>query len=194
MAYVKKEKAVTTPKEEVVLNTSPEVEVLVEEVTPKVAPKAAPRKVEVDRDAMVACRSVVSGEMAYTSRKTHQTVEWADYGVTEYVDVGELITMKSSQPRFLTDPWIIIEDEDVVEYLGLKHVYDKIIPTEDIESFLLYTNLPDMEESLKAAPKGMKELVIDKAREMIAAETLYDVRVMRLLDRVLNIDLTMIQA
>lgn len=155
--------------------------------------KKEKQKRQIDKSDSVTVRSVVNNDLIYVSRRSHITIEWAEYGDEQYVEVGELMTMKSSQPKFLTEPWLIIEDEDVVEFLGLKSVYDKLIPIENIEKFLLNTKPEVIEEQLKMAPRGMKDLVVDKAREMVENDKLYDIRIMRILDKVLNIELSMIQ-
>lgn len=167
----------------------------VKEVAPEVVAttsKPAKRK-QLDKSEEVACRSVVNGSLLYISRRSHETIEWDGYGDIHYATVEELLTMKSTQGKFLTDPWLIIEDDEVIDFLGLRAIYEKIIPIDDIESFLLYSQLSELEVALTKAPKGIRELVIDKARELVSNETLYDIRIMRLLDKVLNIELTMIQ-
>ena len=160
-----------------------------------VAPTKNTKKVrkELDRNMMVECRSVRYGTLTYVSKKTLGETNWNEFGDVEYLDLAELLTMKGSQPRFLTDPWIIIEDEDVVEFLGLKSVYEKIVSPENIAE-LFYQSPEELEETLVKAPRGTKDLIADKAREMVANEQLYDTRIIKVLNKVLNIDLFMVQA
>lgn len=160
--------------------------------TPKQS-DAPKKRVKLDKDLEVECRSVVYGELIYVSRRTGLVVEWAYQGDIQYLTVEELMTMKSTQNRFLNQPWIIIEDEDVVEYLGLKQIYENFVDIENIEAFLLYSALDEIEGTLERAPKGIRELVKDKAREMVANETLYDNRVIKLLDKALKTDLLAIR-
>jgi hypothetical protein len=186
MAYVKKAATAQVEVKEEVLATE-----VKEVVTPEV--KAPAKKKQIDKDQVVECRSVVSSGLTYVSKRSHMQVDWNKYGDVEYIEVSELMTMKSSQPKFLTEPWIIIDDEDVAEYLGLKQVYEQMIPVESIELFLNTTPLEDLKVALTKAPKGSKELVADKAREMVANKTLFDLRIIEVVNEVLNIDLTMIQ-
>lgn len=159
-------------------------------VTPKVE---APKKKKIDKDDEVLCRSVVSGELIYTSRRTNMTVEWDEYGATQYLTVEELMTMKSQQKSFLFRPWIIIEDDEVVNHLGLRPTYDNIVPLDDLEEFLTGTDLTELAFNIQKAPRGIKELLADKARQMIADDTLHDTRVIKILNKELSIDLSLVQ-
>ncbi|MEK5036305.1 hypothetical protein MKY96_33170 [Paenibacillus sp. FSL R7-0302] len=148
-------------------------------------------KVEVDRNQLVECKNVTNGSLTYISRNGY-VAEWGNFGDVEYLPVSELMTMKASQGRFLNEPWLIIEDEEVAQFLGLKKVYERIVAADEITA--LFSKSPkEIEEILATAPKGTKDLVADKAREMVANETLYDTRIMKVLDKALNIDLKMFQ-
>jgi hypothetical protein len=141
---------------------------------------------------MVSCKNITLGTLTYVSRKTQMETNWEGYGAEEFMDIGELITMSSSQPKFLKEPWIIIEDEDVIEYLGLKSLYDKLFYVDNIEEFFTKSSA-EIKELLQQAPKGLKELIADKARELITSEKLYDLRIIKVLDTELNLDLAFLQ-
>lgn len=162
-------------------------EVVVTATTP-----APPKRRKIDKDEEVVCRSVVSGELIYTSRRTNMTVEWDEYGTIQYLTVEELMTMKSQQKSFLTRPWIIIEDDAVVDHLGLRPIYESIVPLENLEEYLTTTDFTKLKLDIQKAPRGIKELITDKAREMIANEKLNDIRLIRILNQELNIDLNLL--
>lgn len=163
------------------------------EVTPEV-PATPAKKVrkQVDINQLVSCKNVTIGTLTYVSKKTGLEVNWNAYGDEEYLEVSELLTMRGSQPRFLNEPWVMIEDEDVIEYLGLKDLYTKMFELDQIDK-LFSKQIPEIENILATAPRGMKELVVDKAREMVANETLYDVRIIKLIEKYCTADLTMVQ-
>lgn len=154
-------------------------------VEKKVAP---PKKKVIDRDYMVSCRNLTSGRLTYISKKTGLETVWSVFGDEEYIDVAELLTMKSSQPKFLKEPWLFIEDEDVVEYLGLKELYQSIIPIDEVEEFF---SLPVAEarKVVPRLPKGMKTLISERARQGITDGTLYNIQLIRMLEQELNLDL-----
>jgi hypothetical protein len=163
----------------------------VEAEVPKVKTSMAKQKPQIDLREMVPCRNITNGSLTYISKKTGTVVKWTNFGDIEYIDVAELLTMKSGQPRFFNEPWIMIDDEDVIDYLGLRQIYDKIINPDEIEYFFSMS-VDEITDKLGKASHGTKELVASKAREMIENETLYDNRVIRAIEKALSIDLSMV--
>jgi hypothetical protein len=170
-------KAKTIKKEEVV------IEGTVEKVEPKLQ-----KKVQIDRDSLIACYNITSGNLIYISRKNGLQTVWSNYGDVEYIDFAELLTMKASQPKFLNEPWIFVEDEEVVNQLGLKEVYKNIIPVHEVDDFF-NLNVNQAREILPKLPKGMKELISDKARKGIQNGELSNLQLIRLLEQELQLDL-----
>lgn len=177
----KKAKATKKVEEKVV--TPAQSEVIETPVKP-----ARKQKVEIDRNELVSCRNVTDGQLIYKSRKTGLTTIWMNYGDTDFLDVGELLTMKASQPKFLNDVWLVIDDEDIVEFLGLKHIYKNLVDTEDIDAFFDKTP-SEMEQALIKLPKGLKETIGTRARKLVESEELYDNRKISVLEDNLNIGL-----
>lgn len=156
-----------------------------EEVKVKPTP---PKKKVIDRDSMVSCRNITSGRLTYISKKTGLETVWSEFGDTEFIDVAELLTMKSSQPKFLKEPWVFIDDEDVAEYLGLKELYKNIIPIEEVDEFFsLSAN--EARKILPKLPKGMKVLIAEKARQGIQDGSLSNLQLVKLLEQELQVDL-----
>lgn len=151
--------------------------------------KPVMRKKQIDRDLMVACRNVTEGRLIYVSKKTGLQTIWSNHGDVEYMDVGELMTMKASQPKFLTEPWLIIEDDDVVEFLGLKHLYQRLVDVDDLDSFFMKSHT-EMEQILDRVPNGTKDSIATRARKMVEDGSLYDNRKIRVLEQKLKIDLS----
>ena len=158
------------------------------EETKPVEEKKSSEKKKISRDTMVSCRNLTSGRLTYISKKTGMETVWSEFGDEEYLDVAELLTMKTSQPSFLKSPWIFIEDEDVVEYLGLKELYKTIIPIDEVDDFFKLP-IDKARKILPQLPKGMKTLIGEKARKGIQEETLDNTKMIRLLQDELNLDL-----
>ena len=172
-------------------NTQENTEVKVEQTQQEqINTKQEIRKKQIDRDLMVACRNVTDGRLTYISKKTGLQTRWSNYGDIEYLDVAELMTMKASQPKFLTEPWLVIEDDDVIEFLGLKHLYQKLVDVDDLESFFNQSHT-EMEKILDRAPNGVKESIATRARKMVEEGTLYDNRKIHVLEEKLKIDLSL---
>lgn len=159
-----------------------------ESIEEKVIKPEPPKKKVIDRDTMVSCRNLTSGRLTYISKKTGLETVWSEFGDEEYIDVAELLTMKSSQPKFLKEPWVFIEDEDIVEYLGLKELYKTIIPIDEVDDFFTLS-VNEARKILPKLPKGMKTLISEKARKGIQEGTLSNIQLVRLLEQELHLDL-----
>lgn len=146
----------------------------------------------IDSNELVPVRNVTTGRLTYISRKSGMEVRWQEYGDTEFIPFGELLTMKSSSPAFLQNPWCMIDDEQAIEVLGLKTLYESFIPVEELSSFF---QLPAevMEQKLKQSPKGTRETVSQYARTKVESGELDSVKIIKMLERELDIDLLMVQ-
>jgi hypothetical protein len=160
----------------------------VEEKVVEVVKPTPPKKKKIERDMNVPCRNLTSGRLTYISKKTGLETVWSAFGDEEYLDVAELLTMKSSQPKFLKEPWLFVDDEDVAEYLGLKELYRTIIPIDEVDDFFDLT-VSEARKILPKLPKGMKSLIGEKARQGIQNETLNNIQLVKLLEQELNLDL-----
>ena len=164
-----------------------EISLEVKEEVKETKPTNRRKATVIDRNEMIPCRSMVNGKLTYISTRTGLMTVWSDYGIVEYVDYGELLTMRASQPKFLNKPWIIIEDEDVVNSIsGLKALYDQLSDIgEDLELF--FQKKPqEIEKILNKLPNSTKALIASKAREMIDNGTLYDLRIINIIDKIMH--------
>ncbi|HEY8888938.1 MAG TPA: hypothetical protein VIM70_01590 [Clostridium sp.] len=160
------------------------------ELIPETQPVQRKPKIQIDRNELIPCRSATYGGLTYISTRTGTTIVWNDFGTTEDVEYGEILTMRASQPKFLTKPWIIIEDEEVVASIrGLAELYRTISEVgENLEDFFQKTP-KKIEEILSKAPNGTRVLIADKAREMIDNGTLYDTRIISVIDKIMHTSL-----
>lgn len=176
-------KAKTTPKA-----TPVEPVEAVEATAPVEQPTARPRKrMEINREDLIVCRSATTN-LIYISKRTSEKFEWAEFGDIQYITLGELISMKSTQPRFLKEGWLIVDDEEAIEQLGLAKMYGNIFEIDDIGEFL-EKDPYEMERILKNMPRGFKNSIAQFAREQIESGELDSNRKIKLLEQLLDVDL-----
>lgn len=144
-------------------------------------------KRKLQRSDLIPVMNYTSGLLVYESRDGRGW-RFENYGDTDEMELGELITMKNSQSRILNEPWLLILDDEAVEYLGLTRLYEKVIKPEDMQQLF---NLPEdkLEEVLMKAPLSVKQLVADKAKEMVENKQLTNLITIQAIERVLNIEL-----
>lgn len=158
---------------------------VVEEV--KVKPTRA-KRVEIDRSEMIPCRSVTNGTLVYISDRTRAKYLWSEYGVVQYIDMGELLDMRASQPKLLNDVFIVIDDEEASQYLGLTQKYESLVDIDNIDTFFTKTEI-EMSKILPKLPNGVKQSIAAHARKLIDDGTLGDLNKIRILDDHLKTDL-----
>lgn len=151
-------------------------------------PKQRSRAVDIDLHELIEVRSVTHGGLVYISPKTNMKVLWEQLGDVEYMEFAELVTMKSAKPNFLNKPLLVVDDEDVIQKLGLTKLYEDMYNVDNIDEFF-DLSVTDMSEQLKTMPEGIKTLVGDKASAKIKDETLYDLRKIKLIEEKANVDL-----
>jgi hypothetical protein len=161
---------------------------VVEEVKP--APKKV-NKPKHDPSELVLCRSVRFGELRLIGPKTHMPYSWANEGDMREVEYQDLVSWRALHSRYLFEPMIIIEDEDIVEEwkADLGDLYDELQNVDIKEMF----KLPHRQfvAQLKKLPAGMKSTVQNMAYSMIQNRTLYDLRTIDAIDEILGTELKM---
>lgn len=165
-------------------------ESVVEEVVVKPVAKKA-TKVKHDPNELISCRSVRFGELILIGPKTRMPYHWANEGDIREVEYQDLLSWKALHSRYLFEPMIIIEDEDICEewHSDLGEIYDGLQQIDLKEMF----KLPHRQfvSQLKKLPDGMKSTVQNMAYAMIQDGTLYDLRTIKVIDEVLGTELKM---
>ena len=159
-----------------------------EEVKPAVKKVNKPKH---DPNELVMCRSVRFGELRLIGPKTRMPYSWANEGDFREVEYQDLMSWKALRHKYLFEPMIIIEDEDIVEEwkADLGKLYAEL---QDIDIKAMF-KLPHRQfvAQLKKLPAGMKSTVQNMAYSMIQDRTLYDLRTIDAIDEILGTELKM---
>ena len=184
MATTKKKSTVETDE---IIETEV-VEEVIEEVKP--VPKKV-NKPKHEPNELILCRSVRFGELRLIGPKTHMPYSWANEGDIREVEYQDLVSWRALHSRYLFEPMIIIEDEDIVEEwkADLGDLYDEL---QNIDIKAMF-KLPHRQfiAQLKKLPAGMKTTVQNMAYSMIQDRTLYDLRTIDAIDEILGTELKM---
>lgn len=179
-------KGTTVETEKIINNGS--VDEVIEEF--KLTPKKV-NKPKHDSNELIPCRSVRFGELRLIGPKTHMPYSWANEGDVREVEYQDLMSWRALHSRYLFEPMIIIEDEDIVEEWNadLGELYAEL---RNIDVKALF-KLPHRQfiTQLKKLPAGMKTTVQNMAYSMIQDRTLYDLRIIDAIDETLGTELKM---
>lgn len=171
--------------------TTVQTEEMVEEVVESKPVAKKVNKPKHDPNELIMCRSVRFGELRLIGPKTRMPYSWANEGDVREVEYQDLVSWRALHSRYLFDPMIIIEDEDICEEwkADLGTLYEDLQKVDLKEMF----KLPQRQfvSQLKKLPSGMKSSVQNMAYSMIQDGTLYDLRVIKAIDEVLGTELKM---
>lgn len=109
--------------------------------------------------------------LIYNSRRQNgYVVEWDSYGVVEYMEVSELIAMRSSALRFYRDNWIVILDcddgenpytaEEIYNSIGVASFYKNAVTPENIDK-LLSKSSAAIEAAMEKLSMGARRTVYE---------------------------------
>ena len=173
--------------------TSTTEEIMETEVVEEVV-KPAPKKVNKpkhDPSELILCRSVRFGELILIGPKTKMRYSWSNEGDLREVEYQDLVSWRALHSRYLFDPMIIIEDEEICEEwkADLGALYNKVQEIDLKEMFKLPYR--QFMSQLKKLPESMKSSVQNMAYAMVQDGTLYDLRIIKGIDETLGTELVM---
>ena len=123
-------------------------------------PKAKVTKATLfqDRNRQVIVRSCVDGRVIYKSKRSGMTWKWLEKGAYEVLTVEELLNMESQSHKFLHSPWLMVDDEDIIEAFNLAELYNLVAKVEDIDSFI-NMSLDEQKQIYNKLPKASQNQV-----------------------------------
>jgi hypothetical protein len=151
-------------------------------------------KVKIPLDTLVPCRSGVQGTLIYISKKINgYQIEWDSYGSVEYVELGELLSMRNTSRSFYVNNWIFFEDTDdysaleIYEFLEVSKYYENAILGEELDE--IFNKSPeDIKKIVSKLSKGVKETVAAKAKSLIDSGELDSGNRIKALEEALNVE------
>ena len=135
----------------------PQEQVKQQEVAPT-KPKATKASLYQERTREIPVRSCINGRVIYKSKKTGVTYKWLEKGAYEILTIDELLNMESQSQKFLHSPWLMVDDEEVIEAFNLQELYDLVAKVEDIDSFI-NMSLGEQQKIYNKLPKTLQNQV-----------------------------------
>ena len=151
--------------------------------------KSTLRRERGDEDVLV--RSV-AGCVCFKSPKTGVTYNFLEKGDEEWLTVDEVLQMETANRKFLHTPWLVVEDDEVNEVLGLKEISETVSElTDNLDEILEEYDIKDIEDLVSRVPEDYKKTFAGVVLEKINNKELRDGVVISELGRMLNIDFSL---
>ena len=150
-------------------------------------------RIPLDTIVPVICNTV--GGAFYSSKKIMgYTVEWEDIGSVEYMELGELSSMKNTDKRFFEDNWIVFDDteeytaSELYGFLKVSKYYKNVLTPDNIDEIFTYPK-DEIVKTISTLSRGMKETVAVRAKQKLDENTL-DKNIIDILESSLGIQFT----
>lgn len=138
------------------------------------------------KNEIVEVRSCFDGVVGYTSPKTRTAYKWIEKGDIEVLTIEEILAMNTKKIYFQT-PLLIVEDDRIIEALGLKNIYEAVEKIENIDE-LIEMDLEDIEDIIGRLSNDHKINLRDEVAKKIKNAEIRDYVVIQALKRILNIE------
>lgn len=138
------------------------------------------------KDEIVEVRSCFDGVVGYTSPKTRTAYKWIEKGDIEVLTIEEILAMNTKKIYFQT-PLLIVEDDRIIEALGLKNIYEAVEKIENIDE-LIEMDLEDIEDIIGRLSNDHRINLRDEIAKKIKNAEIRDYVVIQALKRILNIE------
>jgi hypothetical protein len=138
---------------------------------------------------LICVKNNTHTKLVYVSKRfAGQEWEWEKFGDENYLELQELLAMRNSYLTYFKECWVMC-DRDILEYLGVYKYYENIINMDNFDD--IFTKKPDeFRRTLEKLPQSMKNSVVKRARQMIQSGELDSIKIIKIIEEVLKIDLT----
>lgn len=82
--------------------------------------------IRLSDDTVVPVKSFVFGGLTYKSQKSHAIFKWDHICSTLMMKISEIKEMIENNPKFIYNPYVIIQNKDAILTLGLEDLYKDI--------------------------------------------------------------------
>ena len=126
--------------------------------------------------------------VVYEDNRTGNYYEWEEIGHCEDMTFDEVKNMHRKHKAYFNDMWLKPLDERVIKKLGLSRTYEKYDFLVD-ESNYTNDHIDEVLDGFSSAPASLKIAIVNRIKDMVADGTVSDIKVVRKLEKRLDIDL-----
>lgn len=141
-----------------------------------------------DPNQIVTVRNGFQGKLVYQSKKTGEVFVWEGFGSEQDMELAELKSARSSSKKFFINNWFMIDDPEVIEYLGMTQYYKFSLNIDEFDT--LFTKSADeVRSTVSKLSAGQKKSVAYRARQLIGLGEIDSNKVISALEESLGVDL-----
>lgn len=139
-------------------------------------------------ETLVSVRNGFNGKLIYKSKKYGEIFVWESFGDEQDLELQELKNAKNSYKAFFENNWFLIDDPEVVEYLGIERFYKNSLSYDEFDA--LFERSPaEIERRVEKIPKGQKASLAYRAKQLIKEGSIDSIKVINILEKGLGVEL-----
>ena len=139
-------------------------------------------------DDYVTVRNGFDGKLVYKSSKSGEKYVFAKFGDEHDMEVQELKKARNDAKKFFENNWFLIDDPDVIEYLGLTEYYKNAFSYDEFDQ-LADMSADEIAERMAKVSEGQKISIAHHARRMIADGKIDSMKAINALEKGLGVQL-----
>lgn len=128
------------------------------------------------------------GALTHRSGLDGRAWKFTQFGQLDTMPYRELLAIKNSLPKMLTNGTIIIMNDDIKDLFNLTELYKNIITPDNIGR-VFEKDENEMLEFIHKLPESMKQTFLQKSIEAYAENKIHDLRVIRVIESEFKISL-----
>lgn len=145
-------------------------------------------KEPLDPHSFITIRNGFNGRLVYVSKRTGERLVWDEFGAEQDMELQELKNAKNSARAFFENNWFMIDDPEVIAYLGVERYYKNALRFDSFDE--LFAKSPEeIKERVALLSAGQKASVAYRARQLITAKEIDSIRVIEALEESLSAEL-----
>ena len=144
------------------------------------------KKIFKDTDKIIV--KALVDNVHYTCPKTFEYFHWENARDEQEMTFEQVKLMKVKHKNYFTNKWLFIEDEAVLDALGISDIFAVKFTRADMK--LLYGNDVDaVKDKICYVTEKDKPEVIEKIKNAVKQGKIVNIRIIKLLENTFNIDL-----
>ena len=184
----------TTTKKPTARRTQTKVKVPEQATEETVAKQPAKRSTivkpkKLDPEMYVTVRNGYPGLLVYKSSKTGEKFVFRRFGDEHEMELQELKKARNDAKAFFENNWFLIDDPEVIEYLGVGQYYKDAFSYDEFEALTTMT-VDEVKEKMRNISNGQKVAVARYARQLINEGRIDSLKVITALEEGLGVQLT----
>lgn len=145
-------------------------------------------KRDLDPNMVVTVKNGTQGVLIYKSKRTGERFEWSAFGDEQDMDLQELKNAKNSSKAFFINNWFLIDDLEVLDYLGVSQYYKYALNFASFDD-LFEKDAKEIKATVSQLSAGQKKSVAYRAKQLISEGIIDSIKVITALEESLSIEL-----